>query len=183
MRVTKLAGFSCRTLYAEIAHYYSDIMTKRILLLALLTFPAVIVAQDLQLGVHVLPTSIIGDPAIFNITVRNTEKEPARNVAVQVKLHPGVEFRSHTPNTLDYDPETGIWQVGEVDYYKAKVLGIIATFKSNEDAILEAEVVSCTCPDPDSTPGNGVDTNGNGTIVHDKGDEDDGDAAQIGPFN
>ena len=36
--------------------------------------------------------------------------------------------------------------------------------------------------DPDSTPGNGVDTNNNGKVVNDKEDEDDGDAAQIGPF-
>lgn len=158
-------------------------MKKSVVLVLMSFLPALSWAQDLQLGVHVLPTSVIGDPAMFNITVRNTEEEPARNVVVQVKLHPGVEYRSHTPNDLDFNPETGIWQVGEVDYYKAKILGIIATFKSNDDAILEAEVASCTCPDPDSTPGNGVDTNGNGVIVHDKGDEDDGDAAQIGPFN
>ncbi len=160
----------------------SAIMKRTYNLAALLMYSALVYSQDLQLGVHVLPTSVIGDPAIFNIAVRNTEEEPARNVTVQVKLHPGVEYRSHTPNDLDFNPETGIWQVGEVGYYKAKILGIIATFKSNDEAILQAEVSACTCPDPDSTPGNGVDTNGNGVIVHDTGDEDDGDAAQIGPF-
>ena len=139
--------------------------------------------QDLQLGVHVLPTSVIGDPAMFNITVRNSEDEPAQGVAVQVKLHAGIEYKSYTPNRMDFDPETGIWQIGEVHKYQAAVLGIIATVKSKEDAILEAEVSACATPDPDSTPGNGVDTNGNGKIVHDKGDEDDGDAAQNGPFN
>lgn len=156
---------------------------KHIQLLILFLLSISVSAQDLQLGVHVLPTSVIGDPILFNITVRNSEEEAARGVAVQVKLHSGIAYKSHTPNHLDFDPETGIWQVGEVHNYKAAVLGIIATFKSNEDAILEAEVVASATPDPDSTPGNGVDTNGNGKIVHDKGDEDDGDAAQNGPFN
>ena len=158
-------------------------MKQILTLLTLLLISSQIQSQDLQLGVHVLPTSVIGDPAMFNITVRNTEEDLARNVVVQLKLHPGIEYRHHTPNNLDYDPKTGIWKVGEVNYYKAATLGIMATIKSNDDAILEAEIASCTCMDPDSTPGNGVDTNGNGKIVHDKGDEDDGDAAQNGPFN
>ncbi len=158
-------------------------MRISLLFLFVLLVGSQINGQDLQLGIHVLPTSVIGDPAVFNITVRNTEEESARGVAVQIKLHPGIAYKSHTPNNTDFDPETGIWQVGEVHQYKAAGLGIIATFKSNEDAILEAEVSACACPDPDSTPGNGVDTNGNGKIVHDKGDEDDGDAGQNGPFN
>ena len=158
-------------------------MKHLFLLVGMFLLSGHLLAQDLQLGVHVLPTSVIGDPAIFNITVRNTEKEAARGVAVQVKLHPGIAYKSHTPTNLDFDPETGIWLVGDVEYHRAAVLGIIATIKSKNDAILEAEVAACATPDPDSTPGNGVDTNGNGKIVHDKGDEDDGDAAQNGPFN
>ncbi len=152
------------------------------ILISLIILSGHLYSQDLELGVHVLPTSVIGDPAMFNITLRNTEEDPARNVSVQVKLHPGIAYRAHTPNNLDFDAKTGIWKVGEVNRYKAATLGIMATIKSNDDAILEAEVASCTCMDPDSTPGNGVDTNGNGEIVHDKGDEDDGDAAQNGPF-
>ncbi|HMB61666.1 MAG TPA: DUF11 domain-containing protein [Eudoraea sp.] len=149
----------------------------------LLSMPVLMISQDLQLNVHVLPTSVIGDPAIFNITVRNTEKDSAQNVVVKIALHSGLEFKSITPKNLDFDPETGTWHVGTVDYYRAQVLGVIATIKSKEDAILSAEVWSSSSRDPDSTPGNGVDTNGNGIIVHDKGDEDDGDAAQNGPFN
>ena len=158
-------------------------MKSTLILVFLLLIGGQLHCQDLQLDVHVLPTSVIGDPAMFNITVRNSEEEPAQGVAVQVKMHPGIEYKSHTPNNIKFDPETGIWQIGEVYRHKAASLGIIATFKSNEDAILEAEVVASATPDPDSTPGNGVDTNGNGKIVNDKGDEDDGDAAQNGPFN
>lgn len=158
-------------------------MKQNLILAIMFLVSAMLCAQDLQLGVHVLPTSVIGDPAMFNITVRNTEEEKARNVSVQVKLHPGIAYSSHSPTNADFDPNTGIWKIGQVEYYKAATLGIIATIKTREDAILEAEVASCTCMDPDSTPGNGVDTNGNGKIVHDKGDEDDGDAAQNGPFN
>lgn len=158
-------------------------MKQILTLLTLLLISSQMLSQDLELGVHVLPTSVIGDPAMFNITVRNSEEEKARNVTVLVKMHPGIEYSSHAPTNEDFDPKTGIWKVGEIYNYKAATLGIIATIKSKEDAIMEAEVASCTCMDPDSTPGNGVDTNGNGKIIHDKGDEDDGDAAQNGPFN
>ena len=158
-------------------------MRTKTIIVFLLSMPALMISQDLQLNVNVLPTSVIGDPAIFNISLRNTEKDSAQNVVVKIALHSGLEFKSITPNDLDFNPETGIWQVGTVDYYRAKVLGVIATVKSKEDAILSAEVWSSGSPDPDSAPGNGVDTNGNGVIVHDKGDEDDGDAAQNGPYN
>ncbi|WP_420400783.1 DUF11 domain-containing protein [Flagellimonas sp.] len=140
-------------------------------------------AQDLELDVHVLPTSLLGDPAVFNITVKNMGEEAVQGVEVQVTLNSGLELSSFTPNKYDFDPITGIWKVGEAVPYKGKVLSLIAKYVTKENAIVIAEVTKSGAPDPDSTPGNGVDTNGNGIVVNDKGDEDDGDAAQNGPFN
>jgi len=54
---------------------------------------------------------------------------------------------------------------------------------SKADAILPADHAAIHRPDPNRKPGNGVGTNGNGKKVKDKGDEDDRDAAQNGPFN
>ncbi|NAS14393.1 DUF11 domain-containing protein [Poritiphilus flavus] len=155
---------------------------KKIYVLLLL-LPLMSFSQDLELGVHVLPTSVIGDRIMFNITVRNKDEDPAKGVRVKVNMRSGLKFSSFTPNTQDFDPETGIWRIGTVDRYKAKVLGVIAFYATKDDAILSAEIIASSGIDPDSTPGNGIDTNGNGIIVHDKGDEDDGDAAQNGPYN
>ena len=120
---------------------------------------------------------------MFNIGVRNTGENTANGVIVKVTMESGLKFSSYTPNNLDFDPETGIWKVGELEYARTRVLGIIANYVEKDNAILKAEVTACSGIDPDSTPGNGVDTNGNGKIINDKGDEDDGDAAQNGPFN
>ncbi len=140
-------------------------------------------AQDLELDVHVLPTSVLNDPALFNITVKNKGEDSVQGVEVLVTLKSGLEFSSFTPNTADFDPKTGVWKIGEVTRYKGKVLSIIAKYIAKDNAIVAAEISASGAIDPDSSPGNGVDTNGNGKIVNDKGDEDDGDAAQNGPFN
>ncbi|MBT8185315.1 MAG: DUF11 domain-containing protein [Eudoraea sp.] len=158
-------------------------MKKRIGICLLLIIPFWGQSQDLELGVHVLPTSVLGDPAMFNITVRNMDEEPAEGVEVQVTLKKGLKYSSFTPKNLDYSPETGLWRIGKVERHRAAVLGIIANYATRDDAIFLAEITACSGIDPDSTPGNGVDTNGNGKIIKDKGDEDDGDAAQNGPFN
>lgn len=158
-------------------------MKLRIIICLLLIIPFWGKAQDLELGVHVLPTSVLGDPAMFNITVRNMDEEPAEGVEVQVTLKKGLKFSSFTPNNLDFNPETGRWRIGKVERHRAAVLGIIANYATRDHAILIAEITASNGIDPDSSPGNGVDTNGNGIIIKDKGDEDDGDAAQNGPYN
>ncbi len=156
---------------------------NRIALGILVLCTSLLPAQDLDLDVHVLPTSIIGDPAVFNIRVRNTDVEDAKGIAVQVRWEDGLEFMSFTPNTLDFDPETGIWKLETLKDKQSKVLTIMARYAQRENALMSAEIVASGGKDPDSTPGNGIDTNGNGKIIEDKGDEDDGDAAQNGPFN
>nr|WP_299388091.1 hypothetical protein [Allomuricauda sp.] len=148
-----------------------------------LLFTNFIWAQDLELDVYVLPTSVLNDPALFNIRVKNKGEDPVQGVEVKVRLESGLKYSNVSPGNADFDPETGIWKVGEVTRYKAQVISIIALYVEKENAIVSAEVIASSSKDPDSTPGNGVDTNGNGIIVNDKGDEDDGDAAQNGPFN
>lgn len=158
-------------------------MRASIIGLFLLLCGGQIYGQDLELGVHVLPTSMLGDPAVFNIKVQNMGEETVQGVEVRVNMESGLEYSSFTPNILDFNPETGVWNVGELYKYQSKVLSIMTQYVTKDNAILMAEVIASSGIDPDSTPGNGIDTNGNGKIVHDKGDEDDGDAAQNGPFN
>lgn len=138
-------------------------------------------AQDLELRVHVLPPAQLGDNAAYSVLVKNTGEEIAEGVEVTVDMGPGLELVSHTTSSskVSYDPSSGIFTVGTLEKYQSRSLSLVTTFKSREGAILSSEVSKCLCADPDSTPGNGVDTNGNGILVHDKGDEDDGDAAEI----
>ena len=158
------------------------IMKNRIIMGLLLFIPFCGQSQDLELDVHVLPTSVLGDLVMFNITVRNMDEEPAESVAVKVTMKEGLKYSSFAPKALDYNPESGLWRIGKVERHRAAVLTIIANYIAKDDAILLAEISASSGIDPDSTPANGIDTNGNGKVVNDKGDEDDGDAAQNGPF-
>ena len=158
-------------------------MKTTVVLFLILLFSITTQAQDLELDVYVIPTSIIGDPILFNVNVKNKGEDAVQGVEVKIELKSGLEFTSVSPKDSDYNPTTGIWKIGEVVPNKAKVLGVIAKYAKKDDAILIAEISASGSKDPDSTPGNGVDTNGNGILINDKGDEDDGDAAQNGPYN
>jgi uncharacterized repeat protein (TIGR01451 family) len=155
---------------------------KSIILFILLLIPTSVLTQDLELDVHVLPPAQLGDQAAFNIKVRNTGEEPAEGIRASISIGKGLAFISFIPPGELFDPQSGTWSVGDLAKAQSKVLTIMVTYTAREDAILAAEVSECLSTDPDSTPGNGIDTNGNGQLVADKGDEDDGDAAQIGPF-
>lgn len=145
----------------------------------LIVATGICVAQDLELDVHLLPPAQLGDPAAFNIKVQNTGEENVEGIAVKVTLLPGIKFKSFVRNDAPYDPETGLWNIGSLYKKQAVTITVIATYEAKEDALLQAEIISSSLPDPDSEPGNGVDTNGNGKIANDPGDEDDGDAAAI----
>lgn len=140
---------------------------------------SIALAQDLELRVGLLPPAQLGDNAAFNVLVRNTGDETVEGVEAQIILEDGLVYVSNSPTDALFDTQTGNWKVGSLYKNQARTLTIVATFKNRENALLKAEITRSLAPDPDSTPGNGVDTNGNGKIVHDKGDEDDGDAAEI----
>jgi|GEM_PF-6407327 len=143
--------------------------------------PFLLSSQDLELHVNLLPPAQLGDNGSFTVLVRNTGEEIAEGVQAQVTMGPGLELAGHTTssNKVSYDPSSGVFQIGSLEKYQTRSVTLVTTYKAREGAMVSAEVTKCLCSDPDSSPGNGVDTNGNGQIVHDKGDEDDGDAAEI----
>lgn len=154
-------------------------MKNNLTLLIIILTGMLLQAQDLDLDVHLLPPAQLGNPAIFNIRVRNTGEEVSEGVVAQITMGTGLEYMSFNPSNFSFDAQSGSWTIGNLEKAQSKVLSIMARFQDREDAILQAEVSECLTPDADSSPGNGVDTNGNGIIVADKGDEDDGDAAEI----
>lgn len=86
-------------------------------------------------------------------------------------------------NESSYDPETGIWNIEQLLGGACTNLEIEAMVTDGGNYVNLAEVIALNETDFDSTPGNGVDTNGNNVFDNDPGDEDDGDGATVFPCN
>ena len=117
-------------------------MKKIVILTASLFLPLLVSSQDLELDVHVLPTSVLGDPVAFNITVRNKGEEVVSDVEAKLTIKSGIAFDYILPKNLDYDPKTGIWKVGAIDKFRPKQMTVMARYVAREDAILLAEITA-----------------------------------------
>jgi uncharacterized repeat protein (TIGR01451 family) len=80
-----------------------------------------------------------------------------------------------------YNPLTGQWNVGTLTAGQSKTLTITAEVNASGNYLNLAQVTAQNEDDVDSTPNNGVDTDGDGNVIDDPGDEDDGDAAEVQP--
>lgn len=60
------------------------------------------------------PDPLVGQAAVFTITVRNLGKDPAGVVAVDLTIPDGLEFDSSSTAFGSYDIGTGRWTVGEL---------------------------------------------------------------------
>ncbi len=131
----------------------------------------------------------IGDNVTFTITVTNEGPSDATGVQVTDNLPSGFSFVSATPNT--YNPNTGIWNIGNLADGASTSLQITATVLANGDYTNIAEITDVNETDTDSTPDNGPDTDGDGNIgsqddgdpndTEDPDDEDDADDATVTP--
>ncbi|MEZ4987193.1 MAG: DUF11 domain-containing protein [Saprospiraceae bacterium] len=120
-----------------------------------------------------------GDTVTFTITLVNEGPNDATGVTVSEVIASGFSFESSTASMGSYDPANGIWTLGTVPDGVTATLVIRAVVNGGGDYCNEAFVISSNETDPDSTPGNGVDTDGDGSIQDDPEDEDDGDAVCI----
>ncbi|MCB0610325.1 MAG: DUF11 domain-containing protein, partial [Lewinella sp.] len=126
-------------------------------------------------------TPIVGDPVVFTIVVHNNGPDTATNVVVLDLLPSGFNYVSDNGNNNNYDDATGFWTIGSIDPGADSVLQITATVNAAGVYQNEAEVFSTDANDPDSTPGNGVDTDNDNMVEDDPGDEDDGDGVVLNP--
>ena len=131
---------------------------------------------DLHLQASVQPlTSNIGGTVNFTIAVNN--KGPATSDNILSKIHIPSSYRVSNISVTQgsYNKDSKLWEVGSLEPWKRSVMTVVAIVIDENDLMVTGEIMACSTQDPDSTPGNGIDTNGNGNIIDDREDEDDGD--------
>ncbi len=98
----------------------------------------------------------VGDKIVWTITVINHGPDKAVGVYVQDILDAGdVEFVSAEPDVGEFDEETGMWDIGDMEVGETAKLIVIFKALSEGDAINYAEVISET---PDPNPDNNDDS-------------------------
>ncbi|WP_417353669.1 gliding motility-associated C-terminal domain-containing protein [Flavobacterium alkalisoli] len=104
------------------------------------------------------PTPLVGSGVVFTITVTNDGPQDATGVQVTDLLPSGYSFIVATTTSGIYNNLTGIWEVGTVASGVSETLLINASVLPSGDYLNVAEITASDTPDPDSTPGNGLDT-------------------------
>src|SRR5690606_22205869 len=104
------------------------------------------------------PTPLVGSGVVFTITVTNDGPQDATGVQVTDLLPDGYSFIVATTTSGIYNNQTGIWEVGTVASGISETLLINASVLPTGNYLNIAEVTGSDTPDPDSIPGNGLDT-------------------------
>jgi uncharacterized repeat protein (TIGR01451 family) len=120
-----------------------------------------------------------GDPVTFTLTLNNAGPSTATGITISEQIPSGFIFNGSTASGGSYDPANGVWTVNSLAAGETVTLNIEVTVAANGEYCNEAFVATANEFDVDSTPGNGVDTDGDGQTEDDPGDEDDGDAVCI----
>ena len=98
-----------------------------------------------------------GDTITWTITVFNHGPDIARNVVVKDKLPNGLVYVSDDGDGA-YDPATGIWNVGDLDIRRGRVLNIVSLVNITNTNITNVAVGNTTTYDPNKTNDEGNDT-------------------------
>ena len=101
----------------------------------------------------------VGDTITFQITVSNLGPNTATGIQVRDQLPSGTQFVSATltPSSAgqaDYNPTTGVWNVGSVAVGSPVTLNLMALVTAAGVTTNFAEVIAADQPDTDSTPNN-----------------------------
>ena len=112
---------------------------------------------DLSLSTTVSNGTVTeGNNVTFTLTLDNSGPENATNVEVTDALPAGFSFVSATESQGNYNSNTGVWDVGNINNNGTATLDVVATANTAGNFTYTAEVTASDLPDPDSTPGNGV---------------------------
>ncbi|MCG8326227.1 MAG: T9SS type A sorting domain-containing protein [Chitinophagales bacterium] len=120
----------------------------------------------------------VGDNIIFTLELTNQGPSDATGVVVTDQLPAGFTYVSSNGS---YNSATGEWSVGDLAMGQTVTLDITVTVTSIPEWTNLAEVTAANEQDIDSTPDNGVDTDGDGLVQDDPDDEDDGDGLGVAP--
>ncbi len=102
------------------------------------------------------PSPNIGDPARFEVIVRNAGPDAATNLVVRDLLPTGLIYRSDTQSDAGnaYVPTTGLWTIPLLASGASTTLTINADVTASGSYMNTAELIEADQDDPDSTPGN-----------------------------
>ncbi len=140
--------------------------------------PTAVIDLELEKSVN-NQTPNVGDAVTFTVTVVNRGPSTATGVIVTDQLPSGYNYVSHAGGA--YNPANGEWNIGTLALNQTVTLTITATVNATGVYLNLAEVTDANEDDIDSTPDNGVDTDGDMQYIDDPGDEDDGDGATVNP--
>ena len=133
-------------------------------------------SSDLSLDMSVDDMYVeIGATVAFTIEVTNHGPQGNSGVQVRDRLPSGYDFVSARTTAGIYDQTSGVWIIGRIGNGNTVALTLLAKVKATGDYMNLAEVIASDLIDLDSPPNNGVDTDGDGNVVDDPQDEDDGD--------
>jgi len=135
---------------------------------------------DLHLQASVQPESTqLGGAVTFTIAVNNKGPAIAKDIVSKVHIPSSYSITNISVTQGSYNQDTKLWQVGTLKEWSRAVMTILVVVMGDSDLMTTGEIISCSVKDPDSKPGNGIDTNGNGDIIDDRDDEDDGDGQDV----
>ncbi len=135
---------------------------------------------DLELEMTVdNPVAEIGTVVNFTIEISNKGPNNANNIEVLANLPIGYSLIESTVTLGTYDNLSGVWVIKQLGSDENTLLIVTARLLNYESSLYLAEIMICDEEDPDSSFGNGVDTDGDGNVVDDPDDEDDGDGQNI----
>ena len=137
-------------------------------------------SADLSLEMSVDPSQAgIGETVVFTILLTNDGPDMATGITVRDQLPSGFELLEANSTLGVFAPATGIWTLGGIPANGNAQLTLRTKVTDGGNYLNLAEVTASGLLDYDSTPGNGVDTDGDGAVMDDPNDEDDGDGQVV----
>ncbi|TDQ32248.1 T9SS type B sorting domain-containing protein [Zeaxanthinibacter enoshimensis] len=107
---------------------------------------------DLQVQKEVdNPGASFGEQVVFTITLNNTDTRAASDIVVGDLLESGFEFVSAETSDGTYDPETGSWEIDQLNGMATATLTVTATLRSEGVFTNTAELLSSSPVDDNAT--------------------------------
>lgn len=100
----------------------------------------------------------VGDNVTFTVTLTNAGPDAATGVLVHDALPAGISYVSSTVGQGAYNPTSGDWNVGTVTPGAEVTMFLVGRVNDAAAKINAAELMAADQFDPNSTPGNGVET-------------------------
>ena len=87
-------------------------------------------------------TAYVGDPVVFSITLTNNGPNDANGVRVLDQLPAGLNHQLSVPSQGTYDPDTGVWEIGDLSNEASVTLQITAVVDQSGDMTNTATITA-----------------------------------------